>query len=155
MAVEQKRRRNLAILEKALRSPDAPATLLLTHGRMCLGLGRPEQAEKSLLRALMAADPDTEPALAARLHLGQSLLFQGRAREALAVFEAGLPRGDADAQYLLEYGKALWIDRRPVEARARWRECLRSGASPASIPTDLYSVLAGARKLLAETGSAA
>lgn len=151
MAVERKRRRNLALLEKALRSPEAAATLLLTHGRMCLGLGRPAQAEGSLRRALAAADPDTEPALAARLHLGQSLLFQGRSREALAVYEAGLPLAGGDAQYLLEYGKALWIDRRPFEARERWRECLRSGASPASIPTDLHAVLAGARKLLAVT----
>lgn len=153
-AVERKRRRNLALLEKALRDPDAPATLLLSHARMCLGAGRPALAERSLRRALAAAAPGSEPSLAARLHLGQSLCFQGRAREAVAVFAAGSEgnlSGTSDARYLLEYGKALWLDHRPLEARDRWRDCLAAGASPTCLPTDWAAVLDGARRLLAET----
>lgn len=152
--VERKRHRNLALLEKALRDPAAPATLLISHARMCLGLGRPALAERSLRRALAASDPGGEPALAARLHLGQSLCFQGRAREAVALFAAGAegnPAVASDARYLLEYGKALWLDHRPLEARARWRDCLAAGPSPTSLPTDWAAVLDGARRLLADT----
>lgn len=149
--VDRKRRRNLALLEKALQSADASSTLLLAHARMCLGLGRPAEAEGSLRRALATADPDTEPALAARVHLGQSLLFQGRNAEAVEAFEAGLARAGSDAQYLLEYGKALWMSRRGAEARAAWRSCLEAHPSPTSIPTDWMAVTAGARKLLKAT----
>lgn len=158
--VARKRRRNLALLEKALLSPDPPPALLLAYARTCLAMNRPGPAERALRRALPAAAggapgsvSGSDIALAARIHLGQSLLFQGRTREAVEVFEEERLVGGRNAQYLLEYGKALWLDRRPGEARAAWGACVQAGPSPSSIPTDWEAVIGGARRLLSETST--
>jgi hypothetical protein len=115
-------------------------------------MNRPHFAERSLTRMLPRVDPDSDLAMAARIHLGQSLLLQDRNRDALEILEDARARHGGNAQYLLEYGKALWMNGLVPEAREAWRACLAAGGAPAfsSIPTDWEAVLAGARKLLAE-----
>jgi glycosyltransferase involved in cell wall biosynthesis len=150
--VDRKHRRNLALLERAIAADSPAPSLLLVHARMCLAMNRPHFAERSLTRMLPRVDPDSDLAMAARIHLGQSLLLQDRNRDALEILEDARARHGGNAQYLLEYGKALWMNGLVPEAREAWRACLAAGGAPAfsSIPTDWEAVLAGARKLLAE-----
>ena len=150
--VDRKHRRNLALLDRALAAASPAPSLLLVHARLCLAMNRPHFAERSLTRMLPRVAPDTDLALAGRIHLGQSLLLQGRLRDALEILEGARTLHGGNAQYLLEYGKALWMNGLAADARGAWRACLAAGGAPSfsTIPTDWEAVLAGARKLLAE-----
>lgn len=152
--IDRKHRRNLGLLEKALSVPAPAASLLLTHARLCLAAGRPAAAETSLRRALAAAPEGSDLARAARIHLAQAFMARGLAGDAARLLAPGAAR-DAHALQLLELGKALWLDGRHCEAREAWRAALEAGPSPTSIPTDWNAVIAGARRLLAETAPSA
>jgi glycosyltransferase involved in cell wall biosynthesis len=174
-AVARKRRRNLALLEKAVTCEFPPPSLLLAWARMHMAEDRFEAAEKALRKILAAGSDGLRPsaasptsyrnlrvtqgasrevALAARIHLGQCLLVSGRAAEALATFDQGSAEAGRNAQYLLERGKALWLNGRAREARECWSDALRAGPGEGAVPTDWSAILAGAETLLARTAPA-
>jgi glycosyltransferase involved in cell wall biosynthesis len=157
--VERKRIRNRALLEKslttdALDATDPSPSLRFAWGRMMMAEARWKDAENAF-RLALAAPQSTSPEvrLAARTGLGQSLGFQNRPLEALAEFELEMElQGPVtNAQYLLEYGKALWMVGDTHQARAAWMNCLVAGPDYGAVPTDWETVLEGARDLLKAT----
>jgi glycosyltransferase involved in cell wall biosynthesis len=152
--VARKLIRNRTLLAKALAAPDAAPSLWLAWGRMMMGENRFAMAEAAFRKALEPGDrASADLLLAARINLGQSLCFQNRAPEALAVFRS-IRDGNTHAPYLLEYGKALWLTGHIAEARAAWTACLNTGtrwSGPESgVPADWDGVRAGAGILLRE-----
>jgi glycosyltransferase involved in cell wall biosynthesis len=149
-AVERKRTRNRALLEKALTSPSAPVALWLAQGRMKLADGDAAAAEAAFRKALAGGEASRDVTLAAHVGLGQSLCFQDRAGEALEAFLA-CPQGSSHAPWLLECGKALWLAGLKAEARGLWTKCLHAGPEYGGVPYDWDGTRGGAAALLEKT----
>jgi len=150
-AVERKRARNRALLEKALIAPDASAALWLAQGRMQMAEKAWAAAATSFRRAISGAKPATHDiVLAAYVGLGQSLCFQDRPAQALEAFLA-CPRGSAHASWLLECGKALWLTGLKDEARSLWTRCLNAGPEYGGVPFDWDGIRNASATLLEAT----
>jgi glycosyltransferase involved in cell wall biosynthesis len=174
-AVARKRRRNLALLEKAVTAEFPPPSLLLAWARMHMAEEKYGTAEKALRRivamesgfgkgAAPAApglrtrepgpvSPASPISQAARIDLGQCLMHSGKTAQALAVLSEAAPSARGDARHLLEYGKALWLSGRAAEARKAWQDAVAAGPGDGPVPTDWTGVIAGAEALLAGTAT--
>ncbi len=150
-SVERKRIRNRKLLERAMGADPPPPALRLAYGRMLMGDRKYLKAEEAFRRILAEKGGTRDVRRAARIHLGQSLGFQGRPEEALAALTLGKDLGRDHAQFQLEYGKALWLTGDQNNARIAWTNCLNSGPELGTIPTDSEAIRAAARKLLADT----
>jgi glycosyltransferase involved in cell wall biosynthesis len=165
LVIDRKRKRNSALLQKAMTSDSnkdtqPSATLRLAWGKMLMSEGRWHEAEIALASIFkFVKNLNSEVELATRICLGQSLGFLYRHQDALAVFErrasfdpiASFKPKSPNAQFYLEYGKALWLAGQLGPARKAWMNCLTAGQEIGAIPTDWDTVLDGARQLLDAT----
>jgi tetratricopeptide (TPR) repeat protein len=128
--LEQRARQVREILA---RDPD-DATLWFTLGRTLLELGRPDQAQEPLRRAI-GIDPGYTAALR---DLGRSLLEAGEAEEAESVLDGGrevaertgdLQTGREIESFLLRARRTLGRESGPRQRKPRGREAPLSAAS--------------------------
>jgi Flp pilus assembly protein TadD len=127
-----------AASQDALRDP----SLLQRMGEAFIDMRDPARAEQAF-RGALAFDPGNA---AAERGLGQSLLAQGKAAEALPILQR-LARDSSDPALLRAWGTALDMVGQPADAQAVYRR----GLSLAPVDADLHGNLALSLALSGDT----